>query len=183
MKKFFPVIFAVVIFATMMIVQMVVNGKDLSASKLSKDDERYQLFESNFKKSTFTSTKENVFSLQKVKEPIVILNFWASWCRPCLSEFSTLKKLIKKYPNKILVLGINNDEENPKKAIYKTEKDLNLNFESIVDADSSITNSFHIERIPASIAFHKGKAFHFINEEFNFMNPNFLEQIENLLKE
>src|SRR5690606_33598900 len=104
MKKFFPVIFAVVIFATMMIVQMVVNGKDLSASKLSKDDERYQLFESNFKKSTFTSTKENVFSLQKVKEPIVILNFWASWCRPCLSEFSTLKKLIKKYPNKILVL-------------------------------------------------------------------------------
>lgn len=183
MKNIFPILFVALVFGTTMVAQMVINGKDLSASKLSKNSEKFALFENNYKDLTLKTTKNSIYDLDKVEQPIVILNFWASWCRPCLSEFATLKKLVEKFPGKVLVIGINNDDENPAKAIAKTEKDLELNFQSIVDSDNKVTSMFDIERIPASIAFYKGKPFHFVNEEFDFMNSTFLEKINELLKQ
>lgn len=182
-KNIFPILFVVVMFGATLVLQMLINGKDLSASKLTRGSEKFAVFESSFKSLRLETTKNSTHDLSKTESPIVILNFWASWCRPCLSEFSTLKKLVEKYPRKVLVLGINNDEEKPRLAIAKVEKDLSLNFESVIDADSEITNKFLIERIPASIAFYKGKAFHFVNEEFDFMNSEFISKIEELLSE
>jgi thiol-disulfide isomerase/thioredoxin len=41
--------------------------------------------------------------------PVVLLNFWATWCKPCQSEIPTLNRLQKKYPSARFI-GINVDE-------------------------------------------------------------------------
>ena len=163
---------------------MFISGKDLSASKLQVNKEKYASYENNFQKLILKTTKGSEFNLKDVKQPIVVLNFWASWCTPCLKEFSALKQFVTKFPSeKVLVLGINNDDDEPLKAISKTEKDLALNFESVVDKDNEITSSFFISAIPASIVFKNGKVIYFANKEFDFNDDDFVNLIQRELKE
>jgi thiol-disulfide isomerase/thioredoxin len=184
MKKFFPALFIVTVFTLMMIAQMVINGKDLAASKTQKAKEKFAAYETEFQKLTLKTFNGKTYKLAEHKDKVVILNFWASWCQPCLSEFSTLKKLVKKFPeDKLLVIGINNDEEDPTKAVKKVVKDLNLNFENVIDQNNSITSKFFISAIPASIAFHNGKVIHYVNKEFDFMKDSFVDKVEDAVKE
>lgn len=184
MKKFFPALILSLVFTALMVVQMSMSGRELGATKLKSEKTKYSAFETVFQDLKLKTTKGTSINFSKVKQPIVLLNFWASWCMPCISEFGTLKKFVDKFPKEqILVIGINNDDEKPKKAIIKTEKEYKLNFESYSDNGSSLTSRFFISKIPASIVFYKGKVVHFTNEEFNFMDDNFILKIKKLLKE
>lgn len=183
MKKFFPALAISFSFTILMVFQMTISGKESAANKIKDEKVKYSAFESVFSKMSVKTTKGTKIKMAKVKQPIVLLNFWASWCMPCISEFKTLKKFRDEFSaDEVLILGVNNDDENPKKAIKKTEKDYQLNFESVVDIDSQLTSEFFISNIPASIVFHKGKVIHFTNEEFNFMDDNFILKIKKLLK-
>jgi len=184
MKRFFPALFVALSFTVLLTAQMLFNGSESSAGKIENQKEKFSSYEMSFQKLKLSTTKGTTLQLKDVKQPIVILNFWASWCQPCLSEFSTLKKLIKKFPNdKLLVIGINNDDENPARAVKKVEKDLKLTFESVIDKDNTITSAFFISRIPGSIIFHKGKVIQYTNEEFNFTDTKFVRMIDRLLKQ
>lgn len=163
----------------MTITYMVFNGQELNASKNKKELEKYTIYENLFQKISLKTTKGNEFKLSQHKDKVVILNFWASWCQPCLSEFESLKKLVMKYPKeKLLVLGINNDEEAPLKNINRVEKKMGLNFESVIDQDNQLTSNFYISVIPASIAFFNGKVIHYVNKDFDFMKKDFVEKVD-----
>jgi thiol-disulfide isomerase/thioredoxin len=41
---------------------------------------------------------------------VVILNFWASWCEPCIKEFPSMLKLIKEYQGKVILIAVSNDD-------------------------------------------------------------------------
>src|SRR4249920_43072 len=41
---------------------------------------------------------------------VVLVNFWATWCPPCRAEIPDLIKLQDKYRDKLVVLGISEDE-------------------------------------------------------------------------
>ena len=114
---------------------------------------------------------------------MVILNFWASWCQPCVAEFKSLNKFIKESATgKIQILGINNDEENALKIIKKTEDKYQLKFESVVDENNEITSQFEITAIPATIVYVKGKVVFFQNKEVDFQSRQFQEKIKDYLK-
>ncbi len=183
MKKFFPAITISSIFLTILVLQVGLGGNHLNAQKASESEKRNALYEKVLKDLEVVTTKKTKINFKSVGEKVLILNFWASWCRPCLSEFKALNKLIKTVDSKdLLVIGVNNDDEDSAKAIIKTTKKYGLNFESINDSKFGITSKFLIEKIPATIVFHKGKVVFFANEEYDFMNEKFLYKIKKLLK-
>lgn len=182
MKKFLPAILLSLAFTFMVVSQMVINGKELSASRVEKHKEKYSLYESEFSKLKVQTTKGSELELNKVNEPVVILNFWASWCQPCVREFESLNKLLEKFPGKVLVVGINNDTEDALKEIKKIEAKYGLKFESTSDTKNDLASKLNITKIPSSIVYHNGKVLTFSEKEFNFMDENFVSRLESILE-
>ena len=178
MKKFLPALAISFVFTALMISQLVINGQELAASQTEKDKSQFSLFENQFTKLKTVSSKGTDINLEEVKEPIVILNFWASWCRPCIAEFKTLNSLIRKFPKMVKVVGINNDTEDAKKLINKIETKHELLFDSIVDMKGDYADRFKVMSVPASIVFYKGKVIKFIKKEYDFVSEEFLELVK-----
>ena len=122
--------------------------------------------------------------LKKEKAPIVILNFWASWCKPCLEEFDSLTKLRAKYPSdQLQIVAINTDVEKQKIEITKIIKKYNLNFSIVADQEGKIINDYMVEEIPISIIFNKGKVFQVSRGQKDFYSEEVFENINSLLEE
>ncbi|RKZ33331.1 hypothetical protein DRQ33_04445 [bacterium] len=52
----------------------------------------------------------NTFQLGDCSGKVIVLNFWATWCQPCLKEIPSFVKLREKFPEKSLqIIGINLD--------------------------------------------------------------------------
>ncbi len=50
--------------------------------------------------------KNNYYDFLNIKQPIVLINFFASWCPPCIGQIPHLNKLHKKYQNNLYILGL-----------------------------------------------------------------------------
>ncbi|WP_109301308.1 TlpA disulfide reductase family protein [Aquimarina sp. AU474] len=46
------------------------------------------------------------FKLSDQKNKYVLLDFWGSWCAPCIKENPKIVKLYKKYPNKLTIVTL-----------------------------------------------------------------------------
>ncbi|RXJ78474.1 thioredoxin [Arcobacter sp. F155] len=56
---------------------------------------------------TITLTVENdVLTSEQLKGKYVLLNFWATWCPPCIKEMPVFNKLYEKYQDKFELIGI-----------------------------------------------------------------------------
>jgi len=52
-------------------------------------------------------------SLEDDKGKIVLLNFWATWCGPCRAEIPDLIELQKKYADRLAIIALATDEDEP----------------------------------------------------------------------
>jgi thiol-disulfide isomerase/thioredoxin len=186
LKKIFPVIIFMSLFLIGLVAQMMLSGIETKADRVAEQKKTESLIEKTFRTSEFITTKGNKYNYKTVKEDVVLLNFWASWCFPCMKEFETLTKFVNKYSGKVKVIGINNDTEDdtgtPVQKISKVEKKKKLNFESVFDKASAITTKFNLSVIPATYVFYKGKYVYHTNEEVDFTSKKFTEIIDDLLE-
>jgi peroxiredoxin len=71
-------------------------------------------------------------SLSEFRGQIVILNFWASWCAPCIEEMPSLIQMQGKLKkNGVTVLGVSIDADEA--AYHKFLKDYGVNFVAVRD--------------------------------------------------
>ncbi len=55
----------------------------------------------------------STFKLSQLTHKVIIINFWASWCGPCVEEIPSLLKLIKNSNGQValVALSLDNDEK------------------------------------------------------------------------
>ena len=62
---------------------------------------------------TITDLDGRTLSSADWKGKVVLVNFWATWCPPCLAEIPDLIALQNKYRDRLVVIGISEDEISP----------------------------------------------------------------------
>jgi thiol-disulfide isomerase/thioredoxin len=78
---------------------------------------------------------------------VVMLDFWATWCPPCVMELPVLLKIAEEYRSQGVVLFAVNQQEDPKKvAAFVKENDWNLNV--VLDPDSKHGDAYVVSGIP-----------------------------------
>lgn len=101
----------------------------------------------------------NVTRLSDLKGKIIILDFWATWCAPCIASFPAMQKAVDKYNvNKdIRFLFINSwekGEDKPKK-IKDFFDARDYSFKVLLDEDDSVITNYKVSGIPTKFLIDK----------------------------
>jgi thiol-disulfide isomerase/thioredoxin len=128
------------------------------AEKLSEERTRYlndislKIEQNSLRKIapdiTFQDLNGTNVTLNDYKGKIVVLNFWAGWCAPCLVEMPMLEKLnreFSKYP--VAIVAVNIDHNSMVKNYDKLIAEYDITFE-ILAAPSSVLSQFKVPPIP-----------------------------------
>lgn len=57
------------------------------------------------------SLNGEVLELESLKGEVVLINYWATWCPPCVAEMSSLQALFDQYGQKVKFVFVTNDDK------------------------------------------------------------------------
>lgn len=182
MKKFLPLIIFMVVFAAVLAGQIGLKmfQKD-SITETASANPEYAAYENSFLHAQYKTLDGKELQMTKVNSPVVIYNFWASWCQPCLAEMPSMIALKKRFkPEEVSIIAINTDEEDQKNSIQKTLSKLKITNEFIIvpDQDAKLVNEFKVSAIPVTIIYHRGKVVHFSNGPMDFNSEEIFEKLK-----
>jgi thiol-disulfide isomerase/thioredoxin len=181
MKRFLPILLVILGFSGFLAAQILWQSRPTNAGQIDQEKGREQLFNSLFQELKLTTTKGPPIELKSLKSPLVVLNFWASWCVPCLKEFPSLVAFQRKYGDKVTVVGVNGDEEEPLPLVEKTAKKYELDFPQVLDPKSHISDRFLITSYPFTVIYHRGKVVHVAHKVQDFMDEGLLGKVNSAL--
>ena len=87
----------------------------------------------------------------------VLINFWATWCKPCIKEMPTFTQLQKKYKDNFIILAVLFEEDKDVEELSKFMKKHKINFPVTVgDENFVLAKAFgNIKMIPESFLYTK----------------------------
>jgi peroxiredoxin len=107
--------------------------------------------------------------LKDFKGKTVLLNFWATWCVPCVAEMGSLERLYKAYHDKNLeIVAVNVDAADSQKTVENFVRDNGITFPILRDPDFTYPPQYGLSGFPESF---------FINPQGKFVK--FLDAGEN----
>jgi len=94
-------------------------------------------------------TGDGMLELSKHRGKVVYLDFWASWCAPCLKAIPEMEKLRAELPaDSFQILAVNLDQKT-KKALRFLEKHP-IGYPSASDPKGRLPTQFGLETMPTS---------------------------------
>ncbi len=89
-------------------------------------------------------------SLSQYRGKIVLVNFWATWCKPCTTEMPAMQAIYDKLRDKgFVVLAINELEDDAK--VREHIKQYGYTFPVLMDRDNTVANQFGVFGLPVSV--------------------------------
>ena len=96
-------------------------------------------------------------SLADHRDKLVVLNFWATWCQPCVLEMPSLEALWQRYRARgLVVVGVSVDRGSPRSLLEPYVRNLKLTFPILLDPDSKTSNGWRVTALPATFIVRPG---------------------------
>ena len=128
---------AVLLFAVLAMTAATIMGATSASAKVAPDE------------SLVGVNTENATIYGLAGEKPLFLNFWATWCPPCVGEMPGMEAMYKKYGDRLHFAAVSVDEEPGAAAAFVQKTGLTL---PVYTGDlSRIANDYSIDAIPRSI--------------------------------
>jgi thiol-disulfide isomerase/thioredoxin len=128
----------------------------------------------------FKDSQNNIVSLGDLEGKVVFLNFWATWCPPCLAEMPSINKLHQQFANdqEVVFLLIDADSDFKKSQGYLDRKKYSL---PLFTFASEIPETIFKGSLPTTIVLDKkGRIAYNGVGAANYANPKFTTFINEL---
>jgi thiol-disulfide isomerase/thioredoxin len=92
------------------------------------------------------------FDLARHRGRVVIVDFWASWCKPCRQSIPWLNSLRARYGAQgLTIIGVNVDAQ--RRDADRFLRDSPIDFEIVFDPDGDLAKQFAVQGMPSSFVF------------------------------
>ena len=103
---------------------------------------------------TLKDLNGNVVTLSSLKDKVVVLDFWATWCGPCRASFPAMQEAVTKYKEDKDVVFLfmdvseSGDEATIRKNTGKFISDNHYTFHVLLDVENKVSPDYKVEFIP-----------------------------------
>ena len=130
-------------------------------------------------KTISLTIKNDILKSETIKNKIILVNFWATWCPPCIKEIPIFNELYEKYSDKFEIVAVLFEKDKDPKELQEFIKKYNIKFPITVgDENFRLAKNFNdVRKVPESYLYSKdGK---FVKDYIGEVNK---EHIENYIK-
>ncbi|HEY2492603.1 MAG TPA: thiol-disulfide oxidoreductase ResA [Paenibacillus sp.] len=91
-----------------------------------------------------------VHNLDEYKDKALVINFWGTWCEPCVKEMPALQAQYEKWKDKdVVVIGINAGED--RMSVENFVKQVNVSFPVLLDPNKEAVQNYGISPLPTTL--------------------------------
>jgi peroxiredoxin len=113
---------------------------------------------------TFTLEDVNgkAISLENLRGKVVMINFWATWCPPCVEEIPAMQDLKESWSDRPFeILAINMGESAAVIRSFMDRLGMDVNFPLLVDPQTVVAKQYQVTSLPATLLIDKKGMFAF----------------------
>lgn len=89
--------------------------------------------------------------LADFKGKVVLINFWATWCPPCVREIPRLVRISEKYADQgLVVLGVNTTFQDDPAKVAQFVRDQNISYRVLLDPEGDASQKYPSRLMPTS---------------------------------
>jgi peroxiredoxin len=109
---------------------------------------------------SLNSLDGDTITMSDLKDQIIVLEFWAIWCRPCVEAMPELEQLHKQYTDQgVVVLAINVEENRDDVAEFIADNGYTLTV--LLDTDGQVTDAYGVQGIPHTVIIDREGEMHY----------------------
>ncbi len=103
---------------------------------------------------TLTTFDGGAVSLRALRDQVVVLNFWASWCGPCREEAEILEKLWREYQSQgVSFVGVNLNDPRSNALAFLDE--FGITYPNGPDPYGRVAAAFRVRKVPETFLISK----------------------------
>lgn len=112
-------------------------------------------------------------SLSNLRGQVVVLDFWASWCPPCVQALPHLGQLYEEKLGSDVKIYAVNVQEDPS-VIRNFVQAKNLKVPVLIDAQAKVAEQYNVESLPRTVVINKQGM---VTEVFSGLGPNTFSEL------
>jgi thiol-disulfide isomerase/thioredoxin len=114
---------------------------------------------------------------------VTLVNFWVSWCPPCVEEIPSMNRLAAHYdPSNFGIVSVNFRE--PPATILDFMERVDVDFPVLIDADGAVARDWRVLAFPSSfLVDRRGRVRWSVNSAIPWDEPAVLALIDQLVAE
>ena len=105
---------------------------------------------------TLTDRANKAHTLSEYQGQVVLVNFWATYCTPCIKEMPSMQRLKEKMAGKpFTILAVDMAEEKENVQAFLKRYDINVDFPILFDPQGIVIEQWRISAVPTTFILDK----------------------------
>ena len=129
--------------------------------------------------------KGNNVNIQDLKGKVVVADFWATWCGPCIASFPAMQKMVNKYKDNEQVKFVfintweNGEDKNKLAGDFITKSQ--YNFQVLMDKEDKVVQQFKVEGIPTKFVIDGNGVIRFKSVGYNSSEDAMMAELDAMI--
>ncbi len=99
---------------------------------------------------------------------ITVIDFWASWCKPCMKGMPKLEKIYQQYKNQgVNVISVNTDGPRSISKVLPLSRALELSYPIVSDINNDVMQDMEVTQLPTLLIVNKNDEVVYRHEGFS----------------